>query len=159
MGNEPRLNLISSALLTVLAIAILVGSVSIYSRSGEPLHASPALMPGILGGVLLVSSLLLLRQSVGRDGLRTRMSEAKAWIVGVAKHSDTRNMIVGLLLMAIYTFVLIQVLQFWVASLIFAITMLTFLRAARWYWVLIISGATVVGIVVLFSLIFIIPLP
>ncbi|MCM3660982.1 tripartite tricarboxylate transporter TctB family protein [Georgenia satyanarayanai] len=159
MGNEPKLNFISSTVLSILSIAILAGSVSIYVASGEPLHASPALVPGMLGGVLLASSLLLLRQSVGRDGLRARVSEAQAWLVGVARHPDTRTMVIGLLLMAIYTFVLIQLLQFWVASLIFTVAVLAFLRAARWYSVLVIAGATVGGIVVLFSVIFNIPLP
>lgn len=159
MGNEPRLNFISSTVLTLVAVAILVGSVGIYTRADEPLHASPALMPGLLGAALLVSSLLLLRQSLQQDGVRIRLSEARDWFVAVARNPDTRTTVVGLLLMAIYTFVLVHVLQFWAASLIFAVAMLLFLRAARWYWVLAIAGGTVGAIVLLFSVAFNIPLP
>ncbi|MGC5615986.1 tripartite tricarboxylate transporter TctB family protein [Georgenia sp. Z1491] len=159
MGNEPRLNLISSTLLTVLSLAILAGSVGIHNRTAEPLHSSPALMPALLGGALLVASLLLLRQSVRGAGVRARSREAVSWLAGVARHPDTRTTVVGLLLMAIYTFVLVHVLQFWAASLIFAIAMLAFLRAVRWYWVLVISAATVGAIVVLFTVVFNIPLP
>lgn len=159
MGNEPKLNFISSTLLALLSVAILVGSYGIHVSAGEPLHASPALMPGMLGVALLLCSLLLFRQSVREDGLGTRLSEARAWFGALARHRDTRTTLIGLLMMAIYTFVLVQVLQFWAASLIFTIAMLAFLRAARWHWVLIISAATVGGIVLLFSAVFNIPLP
>lgn len=159
MGNEPRLNFISSTLLTLLSVGILVGSYGIHVGSDEPLHASPALMPGMLGIALLLCSLLLLRQSVGEDGLRTRLAEARMWLGGVARHRDTRRTLVGLLMMVVYTFVLLGNLQFWAASLIFMVALLAFLRAARWHWILIISVATVGGIVLVFSVIFNIPLP
>lgn len=159
MGNDQRLNLISSTLLTLLSAAILMGSAGIHSSAGEPLYASPALMPGMLGVALLATSLLLLWQSVRGDGLRTRLAEARVWIVEVARHPDTRTTLIGLLLMAIYTFVLVHVFQFWAATLIFTIAMLLFLRATRWYWVLAIAGGTVAGIVLLFSVVFNIPLP
>lgn len=159
MGNDRRLNFISSTLLTALSVAILVGSVNIHSRVQEPLYASPALLPGLLGIVLLVCSLLLLWQSTRDVGVRARLSQATSWLAELARHPDTRTTVIGLVLMAIYTFVLIGALQFWAASLIFAIAMLAFLRAVPWYWVLIISGATVGAIVVLFSAVFNVPLP
>lgn len=159
MRNEPRLNFISSTLLAGVSVAILVGTFGLHAGSGVPLHASPALMPGLLGIALLASSLLLFRQSVHEDGVQVRLSEARAWLAGVARHPDTRTTLVGLVLMAVYTLVLIHVLQFWAASLIFAVAMLAFLRAARWYWVLVIAGGTVGAIVLLFSVAFNIPLP
>lgn len=159
MGNDLRLNFISSLILTALSIVILVGSFNIYARSSEPLHSSPGLMPGMLGIALLLCSVLLFRQSIVDDGLRKRSAEAKAWLVALVKHPDTRSTVVGLALMAIYTFVLIHVFQFWVASLIFAIAMLAFLRSTKWYWILVISGATVGGIVLLFDVVFNVPLP
>lgn len=159
MGNDARLNFISSTLLAVLSVAILVGSVNIHSNAGEPLHTSPALLPGILGGVLLLCSLLLFRQSARGAGVRTRLSQATSWLAELTRHPDTRTSLIGLLLMAVYTFVLIGALQFWAASLIFAIAMLVFLKALPWYWVLVISGATVGAIVVLFSVVFNVPLP
>ncbi|MGO1172706.1 MAG: tripartite tricarboxylate transporter TctB family protein [Actinomycetaceae bacterium] len=159
MGDDERLNLISSALLTALATAILAGGVAIYARTDQPLHASPALMPGLVGVALLACSLLLLGRSLRGTGLRARWTASKAWIVGVARHPDTRTTIIGLLLMAVYSVVLVRVLQFWAASFIFAVAMLLFLRAVRWYWALLIAGATVGGIVVLFGGVFNIPLP
>lgn len=159
MGEEPKLNFISSTLLAILSVAILVGSVGIHQSVDEPLHASPALMPGLLGAALLLCSLLLFRQSLRGAGVRARLGEAGEWAGRLARHPDTRTTVIGLLMMAIYTFVLLQTLQFWAASLIFIVALLMFLRAARWPWVLVISGATVGGIVVLFSGVFNIPLP
>lgn len=159
MGNEPRLNFISSTLLTLLSVVIIVGSYGIHVSAGEPLHASPGLMPGMLGIALLLCSLLLFRQSVREGGWGARLSETRAWCGALSRHRDTRTTLIGLLMMAIYTLVLVQVLQFWAASLIFTIAMLAFLRAARWYWVLVISAATIGGIVLLFSSVFNIPLP
>ena len=159
MGNDLRLNFISSLILTVLSVGILVGSYGIFARSSEPLHSSPGLMPGMLGIVLLLCSVLLFRQSIAEGGLRKRAAEAWAWIVNLVKHPDTRTTVIGLVLMAIYTFVLVHVLEFWAASLIFAIAMLAFLRSTKWYWILVISGATVGGIVLLFDVVFNVPLP
>lgn len=159
MGNDLRLNFIGSLVLTLFSIAVLWGSVNIYLRAEEPVHSSPGLMPGMLGVALLLCSLLLFRQSVKDDGVRTRLAEAKDWIVDLARHTDTRNTVIGIALMAVYTFVLVHVLQFWVASLIFTVAMLGFLRATKWYLVLLISGLTVGGIVLLFSVVFNVPLP
>lgn len=159
MGNDHKLNFISSIILAVLSAAILVGSVSIYLKAAEPLHISPALMPGMLGAVLLLCSLLLLRQATHDEGAKVRLVESKAWFLNLLKHPDTRTTLIGLAIIAVYTFGLLQWLQFWVASLIFTIAMLFFLRAARWWMVLIISGSLVGAIVLLFSVVFRVPLP
>lgn len=159
MGNDLRLNFIGSIILTIFSIAVLIGSFGIYQRSDEPIHSSPGLMPGMLGVVLLLCSILLFRQSVTGDGIKARMGEAKDWFLQLIKTPDTKTTLIGVALMAVYTFFLVQYLQFWVASLIFVIAMLFFLRATKWYWVLVIAGATVGGIVLLFSVVFNVPLP
>lgn len=159
MGNDHKLNFISSIILALLSTAILLGSVSIYLKAAEPLHTSPALMPGMLGIILLLCSLLLLRQSIQGEGAKVRAGEAKAWFQNLIKQPDTRNSVIGILLMAVYTFGLLHWFQFWVASLIFTIAMLLFLRATRWWMVLIISGSLVGAIVLLFSVVFRVPLP
>lgn len=159
MGNDHRLNLISSILLTILGAAILVGSINIGTESRLPLHSSPGLMSGMLGVALLLSSLALFRQAIAGDGLRTRAREAGDWIIGVARHPATRSTLVGVGLMVLYTFVLVPLLQFWLATLIFMIALLGYLRATTWYWILAIAGGTVGAIYLLFTTAFNVPLP
>lgn len=159
MENDHKLNFMSSILLALLSVGIIVGCVNIYFKAAEPLHISPALMPGILGLMLLLASLLLLRQSISGAGMRTRATEAKTWFRALVREPSTRTTVIGIAMMAVYTFGLLQWFQFWVASLIFTVAMLAFLRAARWWMVLIISGALIGAIVLLFSVVFRVPLP
>lgn len=159
MDNDRRLNFISSIVITLLSVGILAGCVHIYFEASVPLHVSPALMPGLLGAVLLLASLLMMRQSIRGDGLRIRLVEAKASFGDLIREPSTRTTVIGIGLMAIYTFGLLRWLPFWAASLIFTVVMLAFLRAARWWMVLIISGSLIGAIVLLFSVIFRVPLP
>lgn len=159
MGNDARLNFISSILITAVSVTILFMSYGIYRSAEQPLHTSPALMPGMLGMALLIASVLLFVQSIKGVGVATRTGEAKAWALSVWRQPATRDTIIGIGIMAVYTLVLLKVMPFWAASLIFTIAMLAFLRAAAWWKILLISGSLVGAIVLLFAVVFSIPLP
>ena len=159
MGNDARLNFISSILITAVSIAILILSFGIYRSAEQPLHTSPALMPGMLGILLLVTAVMLFFQSIKGEGLAARATQAKAWAVAVLREPATRDTVIGIGIMAIYTLVLLKIMPFWASSLIFTIAMLAFLRAASWWKLLLISGSLVGGIVLLFAVVFRVPLP
>lgn len=159
MENDPRLNLIGSIILLAVSVASLTGSVLIYLRTTEPLHTSPALLPGLIAVALVLCSGLLMWQAIKGAGLKERLAESGAWLRSLARHQDLTRVLIGLAMMALYTFVLVQYLQFWAASFLFLLALLLYLRTIRWYWACVIAATTVGGIVLLFAGVFNMPLP
>ncbi|QIK73414.1 tripartite tricarboxylate transporter TctB family protein [Propioniciclava coleopterorum] len=154
-----RLNFLSSIVLIALSVAITVGSIYILTASRASFIASPGLMPLMLGLALLGMSLALFVQSLRDGGVPARVAESRAWFAEIAAAPGARTTVIGLAIMALYAFVLMPFLPFWAASLIFMIGMLAFLRAARW-WVILILSVGVVGLVYLiFQILFRVPLP
>lgn len=68
-------------------------------------------------------------------------------------------MAIGVLIMALYTFVLLSFLPFWLSSLIFMIILMLYLKAESPVKILVISGGAVALIVLLFQVLFRVPLP
>lgn len=126
---------------------------------------SPGFIPVILGFALILFSSLLLASSL-KDGerstaeiLKIRFSEIKQWIKDNKKNIDYAFTIGAVIIMAIYTYVLMELLPFWIASLLFLIAIYFYLKSGKWWKNLIVSVFGVALIVVIFQYCFNAALP
>ena len=69
------------------------------------------------------------------------------------------RMFIGVVLMAVYTFILIEILPFWIATFLFMFLLMYFLDAGSLVKILLVSAASVALIVLLFQVCFRVPLP
>jgi hypothetical protein len=128
------------------------------------MSVSPGLLPVILGIALIVLSLLLLIKSlIPENGQGVALSEQlatlAAWFPTLFRNKDIINMTAGVAIMAIYVFGLVKNLPYWAASLIFLLGMFFFLRIGKWGKVIVLSLASVGGVLLLFQVIFRAALP
>jgi hypothetical protein len=77
----------------------------------------------------------------------------------MCKAKSDREMLLGILILAGYTFILVPKLPFWLSGLIFLIFIMGVLNATSLVKAAIIAGVTVGSIVVIFEVMFHVPLP
>ena len=159
LNEKKYLDFLGDLTLIVLSAAIIIASVFMHMESGEVLYLSPGLMPMILGTALLFCSLFYFAQSLKDGGFSARIQETREWFHNTVSDKTTHSMTVGVLIMAFYTFVLLSFLPFWLSSLIFMIILMLYLKAESPVKILVISGGAVALIVLLFQVLFRVPLP
>lgn len=159
MGEKKHLDFISAVALIIFSAAIILSSIQMYNKAGEIMYLSPALMPLILGIALLFCSVIYLAESLKDGGVRTRWNEFTAWFKPVLKDDTVHGMVIGVVIMAVYTFVLMSFLPFWISSIIFIIALMLYLKAASPARIALIAVGAVGLIVLLFQVLFRVPLP
>lgn len=159
MSENKHFDFMGSIVLSVASLFIILSGYGIYEKSGELMHVSPGLLPIILGVAMLLCSLLLFFSSLKDGGASKRVEEIKEWIGIIFKSETTISMLVGTVIMGVYTFVLLSILPFWLASLLFMIFLMIYLNATSIVKILILSGGGVALVVLLFQVLFRVPLP
>lgn len=159
MENKKHLDLMTSIVLGVVSIYIIFDSIRMTTDSGEVLYYSPGLMPLVLGCGLLVCTIGLFLRTIKEDGLQKILSELRAGVSDFFKSEIVKKTAVGLIIMGIYVFILLERLHFIVASLIFLIVFSLFLKSGSIIKILILSVATVGLTYVVFQMGFGVPLP
>lgn len=154
-------NFFSAIMLVIVSLFVLQQSFEIYIDAAVPAKVSPALLPAFLGCcVLICAAVILLKTLKGQktaDIIAVIVSEVKGWF-GSAE-SDWQRVLGGLALLGSYIFLLIPIFEFWLSTSIFLILTYSFLRAAAWWKIGIITIGAVGGIILLFQQIFSVKLP
>ena len=124
---------------------------------------SPGFLPMVLGLLLIFFSLLLIffslrikDQSIGKT-IKDHCNEISVSFKRTVKDPNTYRMLIGMLIMAIFSFVLVGMrigsfkVPFYLSGGIFMFVLLMYLGAVKWWQSLIITVATMAIIVVLFQ--------
>lgn len=150
---------IFSFVLVILGLYVAIGGYMIYKRAALPpynitqLSVSPGLLPVILGIALVFCSALLCARSLDRtnglgDALRHKGADIKEWVDAAFHDKGYLFTIGGVAIMAVYTFVLLKFLPFWISSILFLVGVMLYLRAGK-FWKIALSSCGAVGMVVL----------
>lgn len=161
---------IFSIVLIAVGVFALVGGIDIVNRAAQPPYRittfsiSPGFFPVVLGATLILCSILLWIQSLkGKGGLKAackdNWGQFCTWFKPAVTSKNTITMTIGAVIMAVYSFLLVGWLPHWLASFIFLVGIMLFLKAAKWWKVLIISAGAVGLVIILFQICFHAALP
>ncbi len=154
--------------LLALGAYVIYESWNMLGRAARPPYnvkdfsISPAMLPMVLGFGLVLFCIVLLVSALkggGENRLSAHLSAAGQRFAHAMRQRDTISMIVSTVIMFIYTFYLIGSMPYWLGAAIFLVALMGFLRASRWYIILISSGASIALIIVLFQILFRTTLP
>ncbi len=159
MNDKKYIDFMGAVALILFSIAVIVGSILLHQDTGEVFYLSPGLMPFILGVALLFTSILHLADSLKNGGASARTKEVREWFGRVVRDKTCHGMLIGVLIMAAYIYVLLSFLPFWLSSVIFMVVLMMFLKSASPVRILLISVIAVALIVLLFQVMFRVPLP
>lgn len=146
-----------SVILILVGVYVTVEGMNIYHKASEKPYkitqffVSPGFLPVILGGALILTSIILLVQSFKgekfSEALAARKTEFTEW-TKTAFNANVLNMVIGCVMMFIYTFFLMEWLPFWAASVIFLVAMFIFLKIGK-VWKSVVLAVLVVALIVL----------
>lgn len=160
IGKQPsHLDFISSIVLFLLSIFIVTESIGINGEVGGPLFSSPGLLPLFLGTMLMLCSVLLFVRSMKQSGFAGNIDDLKMWLQQNAKSSETRNMLLGIAILALFTFFLLPRLPFLLASFIFLFVLMKVMNAGSVRKIVLTSVIVSAAVYTLFEIIFKVPLP
>lgn len=159
MNEKKHLDFISSIVLIIFSGAVILGSIQMYQKAGEVIYLSPALMPLILGIALFGCSIVNLLGSVKGSSFKGQWNEFTGWLRTAVKEPTTKAMLMGTLIMAVYVFVLMSFLPFWISSIIFICVLMFYMKAAKPVRIAMLALGSVGLIVLLFQVLFRVPLP
>ncbi|MBE6906472.1 MAG: tripartite tricarboxylate transporter TctB family protein [Ruminococcaceae bacterium] len=160
MENERRrFDFLSSIIMFALSVYVILAGIGIYHKAGKLFYVSPALVPTMLGFMLCLLSVILFLSSIKDGGISVRIAEVKNYFSGILKDKNTMRMLIGVLLMALYTFVLLDLLPFWLSTFLFMLLLMFFLDAGSLTKILVITVLCSALIVLLFQVCFRVPLP
>ena len=157
--TSKKFDFASSLALILLSVYVIYESLDIYEKAKEPMYLSPALAPLILSCALLLCSLLLFAGSIKDGGIAVRVRELSEWFAQVKGEAATKSMLIGTIIIGIYTYFLLGALPFMAATLIFMVALMMYLKVGSFVKILIISVITVAATHGLFQELFRVPLP
>ena len=154
-----HLDFITSLVLIGVSIYTVVTSYGYYVRSRKAFYISPGFMPVIIAAALFLLAITLMRQSLNGSSIKECLIRLREAIPRGLKSLRFRNTVIGLAFFALYIYVLLQYLPFWLASVIILFACFVYLKAAKIVKSAIISILSVAGIVLLFQILFRVPMP
>jgi len=150
---------ISSIVLILLSFFVFAEGRNIYVKAGKLWYLSPALIPLMLGMLLLALSVVLMATSLKDGGISARMAEFKDCMKDVKGDPNSMRMLIGVVVMGLYTFVLLGLFPFWLATFLFMFLLMYFLDAGSLVKILLVSVVVTMLIILLFEVCFRVPLP
>jgi hypothetical protein len=157
--KQTHFDFITSIALMILSVVMIVDCCRINGEVGGAIYASPGMLPMLLAIVLLFTAFLLFKRSIRANGIGKNFSDFIGWLSGFVKSTTAREMMIGGLILAIYTFGLAPRLPFWLSTSIFMIGLMLILRAASVVKSVLITVLVVGSLYAVFQSIFHVPLP
>jgi hypothetical protein len=134
----------------VLALAVFSFYVSAAMETPRELIESPGIFPGLMSIILFIFGVAYFTRSILRGG-RIRMSILGGSIVPFLKSSENRPTLLGIFFPAVYVFIAIPLIGFYISSALFMGVMF-YLYVKRWRrWILL---PVSIGITVTLYLVF-----
>jgi hypothetical protein len=139
--RDPVGDLLIGLILAALALFVVVEAWRMPLRGPLGLATSPGFVPLLAGGLALVLCAALVAINVQRGGLRG----IGAWLRTAVMHDESLRLVVLIALITLYVLAL-GPLPFLLATFLFLLAILAYLRAARW-WLIPIYAALVAWLV------------
>jgi len=157
--KQTPFDFVTSIFLMILSVVMIVDSYRMGVDVGGALYASPGMLPMVLATLLLLTSAMLFRRSVQQNGFGKNFADFLAWFDAFRKSGTTREMLLGGLILALYTFALAPRLPFWISTSIFMISVMAILKATSIVKNILITALVVGSVYGVFQTIFHVPLP
>jgi hypothetical protein len=150
---------VSAIFLILFSLYIIFESFAMNSKSTNVFYTSPGFLPLIFASLLILCSLLLIKKSVA--GISFGKAARKSWenLKETLMSKPAFNVFAGLIILGIYTFVLLAFMPYWLASLVFLMFIMIYMRSASVLKAVLISCLSVGFLVVVFEYLLNVRLP
>lgn len=148
MEQRKHVDFVSSLVFMAISIYMIVEGfryhADITQRQDLPFYGSPGFFPVVIGGGMLICSILLFIRSIKGGAFKENIQKIAAGAKALA-NKETLYTIGGIGIMALYVFVALPMLGYVIGSLLFLVGIMLYLKAGHIVKILLVSGA-VIGI-------------
>lgn len=159
MEENKHVDYASSLVVGLISIFVICDSIRMYADAGESLFYSPALLPLVLGIGVFICSILLFKRSLKGSSASDLTARLKQSAFEVVKSETVKKAVIGLIIMGIYVYAALPLLGFVIATLIFLVVMMLFMKVGSIIKIGVLSVALVSVVYVLFQIVFGVVLP
>ncbi len=162
-GDKAHLDFLTSVVLLVVSISAAITSLGYWREIGGKFYASPGFMPIIICSALAFMALLMMVGSLKNSSVKERVAQLAAAFGRTVKSPVVHQAAIGIFIFAVYVFLLLGKIPFGPASFIGLFATMLFLKFEKKLRtilkLLLISALSIASIILLFQIVFSVPMP
>lgn len=148
----------------VVSIYVMCKSITFWKEDYvEVFYYSSGLMPMIIGICLCVFSIIYIIRTIKENNFKDCLADLKKFFIEFVKNKQIHKALIGIAIFWIYIFLMLGRMPFWLATFIILSALLLFINWEKnWkkiFKLLIISAASTGMIILVFQVIFKVPMP
>ena len=163
--DREHLDFLTSIILFIVCVVAIILSMGYWKKLGGAFYASPGFMPTIIAGALIIMAITLFVNSIKGSSISERCRQLGAAVPATLHSRGFWRAVIGLAIFAVYIFVLLGRLPFWLASFLVLLAILLYLNFEGKFQfkpvlkLILIAALSIGGIVLLFQVAFSVPMP
>ena len=143
-----------SIVLIAFAIWAIITAQNYRSFFGDEFYIQPGFTPTVICSAILIMSIVLLVKSLKGSSIKERCIQVKNGVINGLKSREFWNVVVAIVLFALYILVLLKYLPFWAATFLIVAVILFYLKATKWWKILIIAAGSTALVIIIFQKVF-----
>ncbi len=158
------IDLIAGIVIFAVSIYVMIKSITFWHEDFvDVFYYSAGLTPMIIGVCLFIFSAIYIRRTLKEHSLKECLLDIKNFSIEFVKSKNVHKALVGLVIFWIYIFLMLGKLPFWLATFITLSALLLFINwkksVKQILKLLLISGVSTFMIILIFQIIFKVPMP
>lgn len=159
VGRNGSADFITAIVLILFSIWAIFKATGYHSYSGPEIYIQPGFTPIVICSFIIVMSLVLLKDSLKGSSFKARWKEFTVALASGVTGYKFKNVVIALGIFALYIYVLLKYLPFWIATFVTIAFTFFYLKAGKPLKLIIIAGISTAMIIIIFQEIFAVPLP
>ena len=158
------IDLIAGVVTFAVSIYVMIKSITFWKEDFvDVFYYSAGLMPMMIGISLFIFSALYIRRTLKEHPLKECLLDIKKFSIEFVKSKDVHKALIGLVIFWIYIFLMLGRMPFWLATFVTLSALLLFINwkksVKQILKLLLISGVSTFMIILIFQIIFKVPMP
>lgn len=158
------IDLIAGVVTFAVSIYVMIKSITFWKEDFvDVFYYSAGLMPMMIGISLFIFSALYIRRTLKEHPLKECLLDIKKFSIEFVKSKDVHKALIGLVIFWIYIFLMLGKMPFWLATFVTLSALLLFINwkksVKQILKLLLISGVSTFMIILIFQIIFKVPMP
>ena len=158
------IDLIAGVVTLAVSIYVMIKSITFWKEDFvDVFYYSAGLMPMMIGACLFIFSAVYIRRTLKEHSLKECLLDIKNFSIEFVKSKSVHKALIGLVIFWIYIFLMLGKMPFWLATFITLSALLLFLNWKKSFKqiakLLLISAAATFFIILVFQIIFKVPMP
>ena len=158
------IDLIAGVVTFAVSIYVMINSITFWKEDFvDVFYYSSGLMPMMIGACLFIFSALYIRRTLKEHSLKECLKDIKNFSIEFVKSKNVHKALVGIAIFWIYIFLMLGRMPFWLATFITLSALLLFINWQKSFKkiiiLLLISAVATFMIILVFQIIFKVPMP